>query len=223
MTVSSVASTYSSGLGGYSVEDSDALGKDEFLELLIVQMQYQDPLNPMDNSEMIAQLAQFSTLEQMTNLSMAETGSQAYSLIGKEIYSPTIYVDGEDESVSVQGEVLSVIKSGDSYLLEVLTDATSTGVVAEDDFSAYISSSTYTSKDIYEDLVSRGYLDTDGTVTDKFDSDSAMVLNSSFMSLEPAVRYVLTQAAESEGQQISVTVKVEDVEWVKNVDEDDLS
>jgi flagellar basal-body rod modification protein FlgD len=44
------------------------MGKDEFLTLLVVQMQNQDPLSPVDNKEMIAQLAQFSSLEQMQNL-----------------------------------------------------------------------------------------------------------------------------------------------------------
>jgi flagellar basal-body rod modification protein FlgD len=45
-----------------------ALGKDEFLNLLVTQMSYQDPLNPMDSTESIAQLAQFSALEQMQNV-----------------------------------------------------------------------------------------------------------------------------------------------------------
>ena len=47
---------------------NDALGKDAFLKLLVTQMQYQDPLDPQDNSEYVAQLAQFSALEQMTNV-----------------------------------------------------------------------------------------------------------------------------------------------------------
>ncbi|WIW71585.1 flagellar hook capping FlgD N-terminal domain-containing protein [Anaerosinus gibii] len=47
------------------------LGKESFLKLLVTQMQYQDPLDPQDNAEYIAQLAQFSSLEQMTNVNSA--------------------------------------------------------------------------------------------------------------------------------------------------------
>ena len=50
---------------------NSALGKDAFLQLLVTQMQYQDPLDPQDNSEYLAQLAQFSALEQMTNVAEA--------------------------------------------------------------------------------------------------------------------------------------------------------
>jgi len=45
------------------------LGKDEFIKILIAQLQNQDPLNPMDDREFIAQMAQFSSLEQMMNMS----------------------------------------------------------------------------------------------------------------------------------------------------------
>ena len=48
---------------------NDALGKDAFLQLLVTQMKNQDPLDPQDNGEYLSQLAQFSALEQMTNVS----------------------------------------------------------------------------------------------------------------------------------------------------------
>ncbi|WP_275423023.1 flagellar hook assembly protein FlgD, partial [Pseudomonas aeruginosa] len=48
--------------------DKNALGKDAFLQLLVTQMQHQNPLDPQDNSEFVAQLAQFSSLEGITTL-----------------------------------------------------------------------------------------------------------------------------------------------------------
>src|SRR5690625_3472974 len=74
----------------------EVLGKDDFLKLLVTQLTYQDPLDPVGDQEFIAQLAQFSALEQMQNVSkgierltemQAWIGglSQAASLIGKEV------------------------------------------------------------------------------------------------------------------------------------------
>jgi len=72
-----------------------AMGKDDFLNLLITQLQNQDPLNPADSTEFTAQLAQFSSLEQLGNVNdnlmelknfqAATNNSQAVSLIGKTI------------------------------------------------------------------------------------------------------------------------------------------
>lgn len=72
-----------------------ALGKDDFLKILITQLQNQDPTNPMDDREFISQMAQFSSLEQMTNMNKTlekfiatQTDNklvQNSHLIGKEI------------------------------------------------------------------------------------------------------------------------------------------
>jgi len=68
------------------------LGKDAFLQLLVTQLKYQDPLSPMDNGEFIAQMAQFSSLEQMQNMNKnmesflrTETLNQGANLIGHTI------------------------------------------------------------------------------------------------------------------------------------------
>ena len=66
---------------------SNELGKDAFLKLLIAELANQDPLNPMDDREFIAQMAQFSTLEQMTNMTKALEG-----LASTEQYSTANYV-----------------------------------------------------------------------------------------------------------------------------------
>lgn len=68
------------------------MGKDEFLQILITQLTNQDPTEPMKDREFIAQMAQFSTLEQMTNMTgefrqlgaLLQSG-QAVSLLGKSV------------------------------------------------------------------------------------------------------------------------------------------
>ena len=56
-----------------SVTPNTALGKDAFLQLMVTQMKYQDPLQPQSNSQFLAQLAQFSALEQMTNIAQTDS------------------------------------------------------------------------------------------------------------------------------------------------------
>ncbi len=71
---------------------SKQLGKDDFLKLLVAQLQHQDPGNPMDSSQFMGQLAQFSSLEQMTNvassidkLTAATSVAQSVGLIGHDL------------------------------------------------------------------------------------------------------------------------------------------
>ena len=101
----------------------DELGKDAFLQLLVTQMSNQDPLEPMDNSAMMAQLAQFSALEQMQNLNDQFTNFSgnvdqlnyvtAQGLIGR-------YVQGIDtEGKAVKGFVDSVGLDGSIVVLAV--------------------------------------------------------------------------------------------------------
>ena len=93
---------------GYSEgkTNTSALGKDEFLNLLVTQLQYQDPLEPSSDTEFIAQMAQFSSLEQMQNLNDAFSKFQSYSMVGK--YATASY--GTDETI--EGYIEDVITAG---------------------------------------------------------------------------------------------------------------
>ncbi|MCF8018469.1 Flagellar hook assembly protein FlgD [Petrocella atlantisensis] len=95
---------------------SDNLNKDAFLQLLVTQMRYQDPLEPAKNEDFLAQMAQFSSLEQMQNLNTSSTMQQAYSLIGKTVLGVSFNeVSGESEYV--EGVVQSVtLKGGEAFL-----------------------------------------------------------------------------------------------------------
>ena len=77
---------------------SDELGKEVFLQLLVAQMKYQDPLDPQDNSEYVAELANFSALEQMTN-------------VASNLESLSEIVNNIDTSVLV-GQLSSMIGKG---------------------------------------------------------------------------------------------------------------
>lgn len=63
----------------------DQLGKDAFLQLLVAQMQNQDPLKPTDNTQMVTELAQFTTIEELQNLSSSMDNSNAFTLVGKNV------------------------------------------------------------------------------------------------------------------------------------------
>lgn len=97
-----------------TLDASSSLGKDDFLRLLVTQLTYQDPINPVADQEFIAQLAQFSALEQMHNVArqverLADvqlvTGgmAQAASLLGR-----TVVLFDADTGGTVEGAVEAV-------------------------------------------------------------------------------------------------------------------
>ena len=111
------------------------LDKDDFLELLLVQMQNQDPLEPMDNTESIAQMAEFSALEQMTNLNTSmdtlltafnnTSKSNALSMIGRnaEGFVMVENAEGDQEQNNIAGVVRGVDYTTETATVVLETEA----------------------------------------------------------------------------------------------------
>ncbi len=121
------ATSTDAGSAQATVQERSQMGKEEFLRLLVTQLSHQDPLNPMDGQEFAAQLAQFSSVEQLLNIqqTLVDNGELngmlaqginsgvASGLIGRDIdaSTPVLYWDGggaSSASVDLNGAAASV-------------------------------------------------------------------------------------------------------------------
>lgn len=110
-----VETTSQNSLKNTSKLNNNGMDKDAFLQLLVAQMQYQDPLEPTSNTEYISQYAQFSQVEQMQNMAASTELARAGSLVGQEVYIKTTTSSGETKYV--QGKVDYVVyENGKAYL-----------------------------------------------------------------------------------------------------------
>jgi flagellar basal-body rod modification protein FlgD len=104
-----------------TVPKNASLGQDEFMKILLTQLQFQDPMKPMDNQEFMAQMAQFTTLEmsrqqndKTDTLLTIQSATQALSLIGKEIEVRT-------DAGAQTGSVIAVAFQNGSPVMTVKT------------------------------------------------------------------------------------------------------
>jgi len=104
-------------------QPQQSLGKDDFLSILITQLKYQDPSAPMEDKQFIAQMAQFSTLEQMTGmaanfskLTAMLMGNEASTSLGKavEIVEGERVIQGVVQAVT-RGETPEILVNGSFY------------------------------------------------------------------------------------------------------------
>nr|WP_302594124.1 flagellar hook capping FlgD N-terminal domain-containing protein [uncultured Acetatifactor sp.] len=95
--------------------DNNGMDKDAFLQLLVAQMQYQDPLEPTSNTEYISQYAQFSQVEQMQNMAATSELARATSLVGQEVYIKTTTSNGKQNLLYGKVDYV-VFENGKAYL-----------------------------------------------------------------------------------------------------------
>ena len=108
-----VTSASQASLASANTKESSSMDKDAFLQLLVAQMKYQDPLEPTSNTEYIAQYAQFSQVEALNNMSQTMELSRYSSYVGKEV----VIGSEEGEESQIRGMVDYVtFEGGKAYL-----------------------------------------------------------------------------------------------------------
>lgn len=132
-----------------STTSSNELGKDAFMELMLAQLKNQNPLEPQDNGDFIAQLAQFSSLEEMQNLSSSvddvvgqfrsSQALQASAMVGKTVLAPSsvgiLGSDGEitgtiEVPASTGGLRLSIMNESGELVRQIDMGSSQAGVVS---------------------------------------------------------------------------------------------
>ena len=112
------------GTAQANAKPKNEMGKDDFLKLLVGQLRHQDPMNPMEDKDFMGQMAQFSQLEQMTNVASTLQNERALNLLGRDV----TYNDdetgelktGKVEKVSIEGTKTTLTIGGASG---IATDA----------------------------------------------------------------------------------------------------
>lgn len=102
-------------INGTKSTGSNTLDKDDFLQLLVAQMKYQDPLEPTSNTEYISQYAQFSQVESLQSMSSSMDLQRASALVGQQVYVQTTTSTGETKYVYGQVDYVTY-EGGKAYL-----------------------------------------------------------------------------------------------------------
>jgi flagellar basal-body rod modification protein FlgD len=101
-------------VGAQTFDATKVLGKDDFMKLLVTQLQHQDPFNPMKDEEFIAQLAQFSSLEQLQNMNENLNTSQQWDLLLSQTINNTMATSLIGKNVKALGDSVYLPASGNA-------------------------------------------------------------------------------------------------------------
>ncbi len=81
------------------------LGQDAFLQLMMKQLQYQDPLNPMDNTQMLQQQAQFTQIAELQKMNIAINSSNQFTYASSLVGKTVTFINPEDSEETLEGKV----------------------------------------------------------------------------------------------------------------------
>jgi flagellar basal-body rod modification protein FlgD len=110
------------------------LGKDDFLRLLTVQLQNQDPLTPMENSELVAQLAQFSSLEQLENINANLQNNLDLNLLLTQVLNNTAAAGLIGKQVVASGDQVVLGETGSADMaFDLAGDSASVRITIKDE------------------------------------------------------------------------------------------
>ncbi|MFZ5987436.1 MAG: flagellar hook capping FlgD N-terminal domain-containing protein [Bacillota bacterium] len=204
------------------------LGKDDFLNLLVTQLRYQDPMNPVDDKEFIGQMAQFSALEQMQNMNGNFASTKAFGMIGKRITANVVdeetmsveLVEGQVDSVKIDGgKTFVVVGDRDIPVEKVVSVTDGFGTFNDTNISQYTGIIGYEAKGSVFDSQTGDIVGVSGIVKEiqkgKYENYAVMdgvtvniaAIDANFPSTDPNFRKnYLTQ---SKGQEVSVIISDE--------------
>ncbi len=134
MTVMSVSDVYSQSATP-ATSDNSVMGKEDFLTLLVAQLRHQDPLNPAESTEFTAQLAQFTSLEQLQNIDATLNGFEVYQSTSNNIQSSGFI----GKMVTASGSMFGVSDgTPDPIWFDLSSDADSVYIQIYDQYEAFV-------------------------------------------------------------------------------------
>ena len=142
-SISSLASLASTTSSSSSSDSADSLDMNDFFELLTAEMEYQDPLQPTDNTEFMSEMAQFSVLSAVDDMKTEENYVAGASMVGKDVLykttdssGSTVEEEGTVEAVDFSNSTPSLYINGSWVTEDSVVRMTDTSLVSSDSSSS---------------------------------------------------------------------------------------
>ncbi len=119
-------------------KSGDILGKDEFLKLLISQLQNQNPLEPMNDQEYVSQMAQFSSLEQLQNMNSSLSQNMQYNMLLSQTINNTMATSLIGKEITADSDSVGIISGSGADITFKSADFALSGTITITDESGKV-------------------------------------------------------------------------------------